>query len=176
MNFLEYIKSAQGSSSEDSFGYSALRPDTETRNIICTEMAKIGLDFIDPTYIHSTLMYDLSNPIKAQDLLKINKPGSLYKDISNLRLDILGNAVVIIFDSESILARCEELSEFMTHSFDDHILHVSLVYVDKNDHRFEDTLNDLLEQIENSSLLGVLNSHLDSGGLYFSQEYFEKIK
>lgn len=113
-----------------SVGYASLKVvrDAPVEDIV-EVISNLDLDgqAIKPYDLHMTLIYDKTNPLPIERTKYINKPDKVYQATA---VDIrkLGDAVVMILESDEVMERFDELSLFMKHSFDDMIPHVSLVY------------------------------------------------
>lgn len=107
--------------------------------------------------MHLTLMYDQSNPIPANAISKVSMPDTIH-DAVVTGVGVLGEdgskyrAIVLHLESPSIDQRFDELSIFMTHSFDSLKKHVSLVY-GATDEDFETVIGLLTETIGKHILL-----------------------
>lgn len=116
-------------------GYVSLRVELP----FCREVYKavenlpVSCNLIKPHDMHMTLMYDSSNPIRATSIPYVANAG-MEHSATVTSVGILGDdtsayrAVVLKTESSSIRERFEELSTIMTHSFEDHIQHISIAY------------------------------------------------
>lgn len=159
-----FLKFMERTKTEMNYGYCALRPTVEFANEISYYLASKGIDAISPQQLHCTLMYDPSNPVSSSEILTISKPQEQY-EFNSTKIAVLGNAVALIIESNSIQERCKELSEYFVHSYDSHLLHISLVYSDS-----EKDLQRINTYLNNSDILERFKSGILQG------EYFEALQ
>lgn len=116
-------------------GYVSLKVQRESISGILDAISNLPLEGnqIKPMDLHMTLMYDKSNPVPLSNVKWFGKPHVEHEgDITGISM--LGDegsqyrAVVLDVSSDTIRKRFDELSMVMTHNFEDHIQHVSLVY------------------------------------------------
>lgn len=148
------------------FGYVSVKLDLDQAVELHKFLTGLGFrNLIEPHKFHVTLMYDESNPLKV--------PGASKQDhrATITGYDVLGEltskwrAVVLNLDSESLVARHEELKTFgFEHSYPDFIAHLSVKY------------RPTLREIE------LLETHLDTiqdmfaRGLILNNERWEPVK
>ena len=146
------------------YGYCALRPSGRDARVVEAVMQSIGLNGIVPAdELHMTLMYDKSNPLSESSVRNIVKSDKKYFAVPVDVLILGGDSLVIEFECKSIEDRHQELSMFMTHSYDDFIPHMSVKY-DASETDLA-LLNAFKEAIFSTIPL-----------LTFSEEYFEAVK
>lgn len=116
-------------------GYVSLRVRLEDATFVHNLIKEVELDgrCIAPHDMHVTMMYDKSNPIPSLAVKAFGKPEVEYlATISGVGM--LGEegskyrAVVLHLESTELQNRFDELSIFMSHSFDDFMAHTSVVY------------------------------------------------
>lgn len=116
-------------------GYVSLKVDLAFGREVYNAVSGLPIvgSLIKPHDMHMTLMYDSSNPIRATSIPYVAKSG-MEHSATVTSVGILGDdtsayrAVVLKTESSSIRERFEELSTIMTHSFEDHIQHISIAY------------------------------------------------
>jgi hypothetical protein len=116
-------------------GYVSLKVRLEDATFIRDLVKDVPISgrLLSPHELHMTLMYDNTNPIPQSAVSMFSQP-----DVEHLATvvgaGLLGDegsehrAVVLFLESETIQERFDELSIFMTHSFGDLLLHVSVSY------------------------------------------------
>lgn len=116
-------------------GYACLKVALESGKIIKDTIGEVVLTgrLLAPHELHMTLMYDGSNPVRSRNLSVVSDPDSVYNGVIS-GYSLLGEetsafrAVVLEVECPDVVARHEELSIFMTHSFDNFIPHISVAY------------------------------------------------
>jgi hypothetical protein len=151
------------------YGYVAVRPDSKTANKLNSLLKSIGVsDTINHDELHATLMYSIDMSIDENTMKIINQPSLEYDDIVFNDIYVLGNAIVIKFDSSKLNDRFKFLSKYLKHTYRDILLHMSLKY-------YEDIEN---EEAKND--ISLINNFLDDiksvfSEVIFSGEYFEEL-
>ena len=92
----------------------------------------------------------------------------IYDDIEFKSIDILGDAIVIKFQSKKLEDRFKELSQYLKHSFDDILLHISVKYYN------EEQESELKQDLDTIKKYKKEIKEIFSG-IYFTSEYFEEL-
>lgn len=110
---------------KDSYGYVSVEPSYKSIYIISNIINKGKLvDAISPSDLHMTLMYDTDNPLVKSYSESDNIITATMREVV-----ILGDALVILLDSEDAHIRFNELCDLgFNPSYPDYIPHISLKY------------------------------------------------
>jgi len=109
----------------DSYGYVSVQPSFKSIKMISDIINKsLLVNAISPSDLHMTLMYDTDNPL----VKSYAKPDNIIKATMR-EVVILGDALVIMLDSEDAHNRFNELCDLgFNPSYPEYIPHISLKY------------------------------------------------
>ncbi len=139
-------------------GYIAVKLDKDQQKEIKDILKKAEITPVDD--MHSTLMYDENNPD-----IDYNTESSKVYEATVTGVDKLGSAIVLLLKCPELSTRFKVLKELgFNHSYDDLLLHTSLVY----DSEDEDSDLEVIELLYN---VGVFPKVLK-----FTSEYNEKLE
>lgn len=151
------------------YGYVAVKPDFKSANILVNLLKTAGITSgISASDLHSTLMYSKDKSISDDVKTTIQEPLAIYDDIDFKSIEILGNAIVIKFQSKKLEDRFKELSQYLKHSFDDILLHLSVKYYN------EEQESEMKQDLDTIKKYKKEIKEIFSG-IYFTSEYFEEL-
>lgn len=111
----------------------------------CHMFQKAGLDFLNATEFHTTVMYSKDNP----DIMEFPQPQKLRGLITNACQ--LGDYLVLKLDSPSLQRTHKQLLKLgFSHSFDDYTPHISVAKIEESELRVaKQTINKINKELQN---------------------------